>query len=119
MPHDCNGVEVKVGDEVVLRCKVEELYPDTENCNVLIESINTPEIEGTVRTERLCCCSKFIEKTIKMGQAVKIKATGVEGEVHATWLEITARKLYKVVYYDTANRRAESWMTLDEFEVVI
>ncbi len=39
MPHDCKNVELGVGDEVILRCRVLAVTPSSENCNVSLQVI--------------------------------------------------------------------------------
>ena len=54
----------------------------------------------------------------ELNENVKIKATGVVGKITAIWLSITGKTQYQITYYDTTNRRADSWMLEDEFEPV-
>jgi hypothetical protein len=58
MPHDKNGVEVKVGDEVVMRFKVTRIYSTEEMCNAQLSSVigmapvGTPTILSAVNTRQ-------------------------------------------------------------------
>jgi len=40
MPHDRNGKPLKAGDEVILRAKVTEVYPQEDACNANVEIID-------------------------------------------------------------------------------
>lgn len=39
MPHDKNGQLIEVGDEVVIRCRVKQVWPGAETCNLQVESV--------------------------------------------------------------------------------
>jgi hypothetical protein len=66
VPHDKNNREIKVGDEVVVRCRVTAVCPGEEACNVTVEVIDEP-LGGaykplvTMNTKQMCkvadgCC---------------------------------------------------------------
>lgn len=59
MPHDKNGVELKKGDEVLMRMKVLEVYPQQEACNVTLEAIGGPKHEYH---PQLTCNTRLVEK---------------------------------------------------------
>lgn len=42
MPHDCNGQLLEVGNEVVFRAKVVQIYPAADTCNVVLEAVQNP-----------------------------------------------------------------------------
>lgn len=48
MPHDKNGNQLSVGDEVILRCRITQITPSETECNVTAEAIERPEGEGYV-----------------------------------------------------------------------
>jgi hypothetical protein len=41
MPHDKNGAPLQVGDEVLIRAKVERIYPDAATCNGQFRTVET------------------------------------------------------------------------------
>jgi hypothetical protein len=48
MPHDCNAVELKVGDPVRIIGRVVEIYPGSETCNVTVKVIEPGHVpQGT------------------------------------------------------------------------
>lgn len=49
MPHDCKGVELKVGDTVFVPCKVLSVQTGTEYCNLTVETIE-PMFPGKDKT---------------------------------------------------------------------
>lgn len=46
MPHDRNGKEIRVGDEVLLRAKVTQVWAGEDYCNITIESITGRKPDG-------------------------------------------------------------------------
>lgn len=38
MPHDKHGKVIEVGDEVVIRAKVKQVWPGAETCNLQVET---------------------------------------------------------------------------------
>jgi hypothetical protein len=62
MPHDKNGNQLSVGDEVTLRCRITQITPSETECNVTAEAIERPEGEGYVPS--IACNSKFYVKDI-------------------------------------------------------
>lgn len=38
--HDVNGKPLAVGDEVILRAKITQVYPDGKFCNCTIEAVH-------------------------------------------------------------------------------
>lgn len=59
-----------------------------------------------------------MEEKFYVAQRVVINATSVEGIVTGIWHSIAARTQYLVRYYDTTNRKAESWMLDEEISEV-
>jgi hypothetical protein len=59
MPHDKNGKEVVIGQEVIMRFKVTAVMQGTEYCNVNLESVeklypgNYPTLLSAVNTKQL------------------------------------------------------------------
>jgi hypothetical protein len=45
MPHDKNGQLLEVGDEVLVRAKVEEIWPGATTCNMRVRTVEkmTPD----------------------------------------------------------------------------
>ena len=39
MPHDLNGKPLRQGDEVIVRCRVQNIYEQAELCNVTLETL--------------------------------------------------------------------------------
>lgn len=39
MPHDKNGELLEIDDEVIVRCKVRNLYDFEGNCNLTVETV--------------------------------------------------------------------------------
>ena len=39
MPHDLNGKPLREGDEVMVRCRVRNIYEQAELCNVTLETL--------------------------------------------------------------------------------
>jgi hypothetical protein len=39
MPHDKNGKALQVGDEVLIRAKVEQIWPDATTCNAQFRTL--------------------------------------------------------------------------------
>ena len=39
MPHDVNGQFVEVGDEVMIRCRVTQVWPGAKTCNMQVETV--------------------------------------------------------------------------------
>lgn len=59
MPHDSTGRELQVGDEVVIVCKVETIYPDAEFCNLTLKSVED-RTDGSKET--FSCQAKVVQK---------------------------------------------------------
>ena len=55
---------------------------------------------------------------LKLGQEVKILATGIKGKINAIWQQVVGHTRYEVYYYDSTGRRAESWMISSELEAI-
>jgi hypothetical protein len=63
MPHDMNGVELKVGDRVNVEMIVYNIYPDAEMCNVVLA--RTKE-QGYPETEQQISLSCQAKQTLKV-----------------------------------------------------
>jgi hypothetical protein len=122
MLHDCRGSLLSVGDDVILRAKVTSVSPGEQFCNCTVEATEKPEGEcPTVVT----CNSKFFEKVIiqktapALGEQVKIKATGVTGEVIGIWHSKYDQTRYNVRWACQADTTIhERWMAIDELELL-
>lgn len=40
MPHDKNGAELNVGDEVTIRARVNHVYPNATTCNLTVQTLD-------------------------------------------------------------------------------
>lgn len=49
MPHDVYGNEVEAGDSVIVRCRVNEVYPGHDFCNASLET-DLPMYPGDSKT---------------------------------------------------------------------
>lgn len=50
MPHDKDNKQLKVGDEVIIRCRVKSLTEGEEYCNVTLETIEGRRPDGQKET---------------------------------------------------------------------
>lgn len=48
--HDVNGTELKKGDVVLLPCRIEELHPGDDFCNVTLRSLHSRRPDGAIES---------------------------------------------------------------------
>lgn len=48
--HDLNGTELKKGDVVFIPCRIEELHPGDDYCNVTLKSLHGRRPDGNPET---------------------------------------------------------------------
>jgi hypothetical protein len=63
MPHDLNGDELHIGDLVTVRCRVRQIHPTVDFCNLTLET-----------TERLFPGDQYVGLTVNAKQTVKVPA---------------------------------------------
>src|SRR5687768_16569395 len=48
--HDLNGAELKKGDVVLIPCRIEELHPGDDYCNVTVNTLHGRRPDGVLET---------------------------------------------------------------------
>ncbi len=69
MPHDRNGVEVKVGDRVLIDCEVLEVTASEQYCNLKLKPVhpaNPPEMDCTIHAINAAVVEKPSDEPIEV-----------------------------------------------------
>lgn len=79
MPHDAKGNAISVGDTLVARFKVIEVYTGEEGCNVLVEAVRPHACPEAECAPSVTCNTRFFEKE-EPAQAVEVAPGDVQGD---------------------------------------
>lgn len=62
MPHDKNGELLSVGDEVIIRFKVDSINMQEDYCNVTLSCEHPQTADGAMTKTSVCCNARACEK---------------------------------------------------------
>lgn len=123
MPHDSKGRVIQAGDELILRCKAREVFPQEDACYVTIEGIHPEGCPASEMPPVATCNTRFFEKvepTLSLDQDVRIIATGRQGKIVGIWEGKEGKKgssrQYSVRFFDSTDRPCDFWFYPEEIE---